>query len=127
MSFVTRDVALALIQVVRTVLRELASKDRDLGDQARRAASSIVLNIEEGNRRKGGDREYHFRVAAGSAAELRAALLIGMAWDYMAEPTEALALLDRLGGLLYGLVRRQSIASSRSRMPSTASTTESSR
>jgi len=32
-------------------------------------------------------------------------LFIGVAWDYIAEPTEALALLDRLGGLLYGLVR----------------------
>jgi len=127
MSFVTRDVALALVGVVRPALRDLAGKDRDLGDQAKRAASSVVLNIEEGNRRGGRDRQYHFSVAAGSAAELRAPLLIGVAWDYMAEPTEALELLDRLGGLLYGLVRRQSIASSRSRMPSTASTTESSR
>src|SRR5215475_1442344 len=114
MSFVTRDVALKVIHCIRETLVRLERRDRSLGDQARRAASSIVLNIEEGNRRKGGDREYHFRVAAGSAAELRAALLIGVAWDYMAEPKEALALLDRLGGLLYGLVRRQSIASSRS-------------
>ena len=67
-----------------------------------------------------------FRIAAGSAAELRAAMLIGVAWGRIAEPTEVLDLLDRLGGLLYGLVRPQRSASSRSRRPSTDSTTSSS-
>jgi len=116
MRFVTREVAFEVIGVVRPALEELARRDGKLADQARRAATSILLNIEEGNRRKGGDREHHFRIASGSAAELRAALLIGVVWGHIAEPTEALQLLDRLGGLLYGLTRasRQSIASSRS-------------
>src|SRR5215467_11627141 len=103
MSFVTRDVALAVIHCIRETLVRLERRDRSLGDQARRAATSIVLNIEEGNRRKGGDREHHFRIAVGSAAELRGALLIAVAWGYIAEPSETLANLDRLGGLLYGL------------------------
>ncbi len=127
MSFVTSDVALRAVRVVGPTLRQLMKRNRDLGKQAERAASSIVLNIEEGNRRTGGDREYLFTVAAGSAAELRGALLVAMAWDLIAEPTEALALLDRLGGLLYGLVKPHKSASWRSKMPSTASTTESSK
>ncbi len=127
MSFVTRDVALEMVRVVRPTLEELYRRDRALGDQAKRAAMSVVLNISEGNRRTGGDRPYHFSVAAGSAAELQDALLIGVAWNYIAKPTEALKLLDQLGGLLYGLVKPQRSASWRSKMPSTASTTESSR
>src|SRR5262249_8123419 len=98
MSFVTSDVALQAARVVGPTLKQLMKRKRDLGRQAERAASSIVLNIEEANRRLGGDREYSFSVAAGSAAELRGALLVAMAWDLIAEPTEALELLDRLGG-----------------------------
>ena len=127
MSFVTRDVALEMVRVVRPTLEMLYRRDRALGDQAKRAAMSVVLNITEGNRRTGGDRPYHFSVAAGSAAELQDALLIGIAWNYIAEPTEALALLDRLGGLLYGLVKPHESASWRSKTASTDSTTESSR
>src|SRR5215813_14662838 len=126
MSFVTRDVALEMVRVVRPTLDELFRRDRTLGDQAKRAAMSVVLNISEGNRRTGGDRPYHFSVAAGSAAELQDALLIGVALNYVAEPTEALALLDRLGGLLYGLVKPQRSASWRSRTSWTDSTTGSS-
>ena len=126
MSFVTRDVAFEAVRVVGPTLKQLIRRNRDLGKQAERAAASIVLNIEEGNRRIGADRTYHFSVAAGSAAELRGALLVGMAWDLIAEPTEALALLDRLGGLLYGLVKPQRSASWRSKTSSTGSTTGSS-
>jgi four helix bundle protein len=121
MSFVTRDVALAVINGIRETLVRLERRDRSLADQARRAATSIVLNIEEGNQRKGGDRQHLFRAAKGSAAELRAALLIGVAWGYIDEPRDLLALLERLERLLYGLVRPQSRESSRSRSASTDS------
>src|SRR5215813_7282945 len=119
MSFVTRDVALAVVREVREPLAMVERRDRALADQARRAATSIVLNIEEGNQRNGRDRQHLFRVAKGSAAELRAALLVGVTWGYLDEPRETLALLDRLERLLYGLVRAQSSASSRSRSAST--------
>src|SRR5262249_21307643 len=119
MSFVTRDVALAVIREIREPLVRIERRDRALADQARRAATSILLDIEEGNQRKGRDRQHLFRVAKGSAAELRAALAIGVTWGYFGEPRETLALLDRLERLLYGLVRPQSSASSRSRSEST--------
>ena len=48
--------ALGLVSALRPVLGELAKSDRNLADQLRRAASSVVLNIAEGNRRAGRDR-----------------------------------------------------------------------
>ena len=122
MSFVTRDVAVALIQSVRAPLAQLERRNRALADQTMRAASSILLNIVEGNQRKGGDRTHLFRVAKGSVEELSAALLIAVMWGHIEEPREVMALLDRLGRLLYGLVRPQSNASSRSRSASTGGT-----
>src|SRR5262249_62077101 len=92
---------------------------------ASRAAGGEGEEGEGANRRWGGDRGYPFGVAAGSAAELRAALLIGVVWGHIAEPTEALDLLDRLGGLLYGLTRAsRGIASSRSSKAKLASKLE---
>ena len=81
-----------------------------------------MLNIEEANQRKGGDCAHLFRIAKGSVEELRAALVIGVTWGYIEEPRDVMALLDRLGRLLYGLVNPQSRASSRSRRASTAPT-----
>ena len=122
MSFVTRDVAFQVVKEVRPTLEQLHRRNRALADQAMRAASSILLNIEEGNQRKGGDRAHLFRVAKGSVEELRAALLIGVAWGHIEEPLGVMALIDRLGRLLYGLVKPQSNASSQSRSASTGPT-----
>ena len=48
--------------------------DAPLKDQARRAADSVVLNLAEGAYRIGKDRQRHFRIAMGSAAEACAVL-----------------------------------------------------
>ena len=45
-----------------------------LGDQARRASSSVVLNIAEGKMLTGKAQLHHFRIAIGSAAEACAVL-----------------------------------------------------
>src|SRR5262249_19272894 len=81
---------------------ELARHDSDLTAQIRRAASSVPANLGEGLRRAGRDRRYHFRVAAGSAEEVRAALRTAGAWGYVddAALAESLALLDRVGDAL---------------------------
>ena len=44
---------------------------------------SVVLNLAEGNRRRGQDRVHLFRVAAGSAAEVQAGLDVAEAWGYL--------------------------------------------
>ncbi len=74
MAFRAAVVALEIIGSVRGVLETLRRQDGALADQARRAASGIALNVEEGNRREARDRRHMFRIAAGSAAELRSAL-----------------------------------------------------
>ncbi len=68
MAFQAAVVALEIVRSVRGVLEALRRRDGALADQARRAASSIALNVEEGNRREARDRRYLWRIAAGSAA-----------------------------------------------------------
>ena len=78
-------------------MQGLRSKDPDLYRQIRRAANSVTMNISEGRRRGGKDRTHLWRVAAGSAAEVRTALRNGVDWGDL-EPVSletSLELLDR--------------------------------
>jgi four helix bundle protein len=79
--------------------------DRDLGEQLRRALTSIPLNLAEGNHSQGGHRIARFSTAAGSTSEARAALRVAVAWDYVSVASIAPgeAMLDRLAGMLYRL------------------------
>ena len=83
----------------------IKAKDRDLRDQGYRALKIVVLNVAEGGKRGGKDRGYHFRIAAGSAAELRAALQLAVTFDFVTkeriDPIDAL--LDRELAMLYRL------------------------
>jgi hypothetical protein len=63
----------------------------------------MVLNAFEGSRRNGKDRTYHFHVAAGSAAEVFAALRLAIAWQHCDAQPDILALLDRLLAMLWRL------------------------
>jgi four helix bundle protein len=99
--------ALGLVSALRTVLGELTKADRSLADQLRRAASSVVLNIAEGNRRAGKDRAHFFRIAAGSAAEVRAALDVARAWGTIGPAPAAEVELDRVLAMLWRLTHRR--------------------
>jgi four helix bundle protein len=107
MAFVAIDVGMEMVRGLGAVVPRIEARDRSLADQVRRAASSVVLNIAEGAERRGKDRAHHFRIASGSAAELKVGLGIAEAWGYV--PASALestlARLQRLGGLIYGLQR----------------------
>ena len=105
MAFHAAVVALEIIRSVRGVLLTIRKEDGPLADQARRAATSVALNVEEGNRREGRDRRQLWRVAAGSAAELRSALQQALAWGYVDGTAVAapLALIDRELALLWKL------------------------
>ncbi len=105
MAFEVFEVAVELVAALRAPATAIAARDADLARQLRRAASSVPLNIGEGNQRRGGDRVHHFRIAAGSAAETVAALRVAQAWGY-AEPDSlqgALALCDRVRAMLWRL------------------------
>jgi four helix bundle protein len=74
----------------RTVVRELAplvhsirEYDKSLGDQLKRAAHSVVLNIAEGRGNDAGNARARFSTACGSAKEVRAALNVASDWGYI--------------------------------------------
>jgi four helix bundle protein len=105
--FVTYEVSLEMVAAIRPILELVGARDRNLADQMRRAASSVPMNLAEGAERAGRDKSHSYRIASGSAKELRAALQIATAWGYIREneARSALELLDRLGALLWRLNR----------------------
>ena len=104
-KFVALNVALEWVVSLRGVVDAIGRRDRDLADKIRRAASSVPLNLAEGSRRAGKDRAHFFRIAAGSAAEARAALDVAVAWKYIAveQLAQSSALLDRVLALCWRL------------------------
>ena len=97
------ELSLQLIAALRAPLERLQHHDAQLSSQLRRAASSISLNLSEGRRRVGKDRLHLWRIAAGSADEVRAALRVAHAWGFVQQEllTQPLALLDRILAMLW--------------------------
>jgi four helix bundle protein len=100
------DVALDLVRALRPVVAQLRGHSPEAADQVERAASSIVLNLAEGCRRRGRDPRRFFDMAHGSAGEIRGALDLADAWGWQIDSAQARALLDRELSLLWGLTRR---------------------
>jgi four helix bundle protein len=103
--FEAYEVALELAAALAPVLASLARRDSSLAFRLRRAAASVPLCLAEGSRRSGKDRLHLYRVAAGSAAEVRAALALARAWSFAAPAQLAApeALLDRVLAMLWRL------------------------
>jgi four helix bundle protein len=106
-NFIAYQLALDAARALRPVLVAIAKHDADLERQLRRAMASTVLNLSEGNLRRGQDRLYHFRVSAGSAAEVKAGVDLALAWDYVttADAQPAMHALDALGAVLWRLIQ----------------------
>jgi four helix bundle protein len=100
--------ALEAVRKAHPILARLRRLDRNLSEQALRAASSIVLNIAEAEYSDGGNRRARLHTAAGSANELAAALDLAVVFEHIslvdAEPI--LDHLDRVRAMLYRLGRR---------------------
>ena len=107
MPFYAYDLSVELVSLLKPLVAKLATHDADLARQVRTAATSAPLNLAEGRRRVGRDRPHLWRIAAGSIAEVRAALDVATRWGYLegAETDRAVALCDRLGAITWGLTR----------------------
>jgi four helix bundle protein len=105
MAFEAEEVAIQLIEVLRPLVPRIKARDRALADQLTRAASSVALNIGEGNYSDPGNRRARFFTAAGSANETRLALRIATSWGLCpaADVEAAQALIKRVQCMLWKL------------------------
>ena len=101
--FIAYEVSVQLATSLREVIPLVERSDRDLADQMRRAASSVVLNLAEGQRSAKGNKQKHYSIAHGSANEVKGALAVARAWGWIEDAQAPLQILDRLLGLLWGL------------------------
>ena len=104
---------LHIYEVIREALRQLAPiivvverRNPDLGKQLTRAASSILLNVGEGQYSQGRNQGARYHTAMGSANETLACLHVALdlAFIETVEPT-LLDRLDRVIATLKNLIR----------------------
>jgi four helix bundle protein len=96
-------VVLETIQALRSVALQIERRDRDLGRQLRRAASSVSLNLAEGMYSRGALREARYHTALGSAREVLACLETACAWGYL---SRLLSEIDRKLNRVIGTLAR---------------------
>ncbi len=103
--FEVYEIAFQMVCALRPAVERIRHHDRDLAAQLKRAGSSVPGNIAEGARRAGQDRLHHYRIAAGSAGEIRSHLAVAVAWGDVDQATvaPALAFLDSVLAILWRL------------------------
>lgn len=106
--FRVAELSFELIEELRPLVEAIRKRDRSLADQLMRAASSVALNIAEGQKSDGGNQRARFFTAAGSANESRAALRVAVGWRHITpEAAEgARARLDQIVAMLWKLTHR---------------------
>jgi four helix bundle protein len=90
------DVAVRLIRLLRPIVEQIQGYDRNLADQMRRAATSVVLNLAEGQRRFAGKKRRAYEIAHGEAREVLGCLDVAAEWGLIVDDRDARAMLDRL-------------------------------
>ena len=104
-SFHALDVAHLITEELVVTLRDVRRFDRNLADQLQRAATSVVLNLAEGNGQIGGNRLRHFRIARGSLFEVTAALRVAATWGYAKPSAKLEHYIDRVAAMTHRLLR----------------------
>src|SRR5687767_7608437 len=99
----------AAADLVAPLAEMVAKRDRALADQMRRAAQSVVLELAEGEQVRGGNQRLHFERAAGSHAEVRAAVRMASRWGYVdgAKAAACDRLADEVSAMLWCLLHRR--------------------
>jgi four helix bundle protein len=105
MVFEVEEVAAQLIGALRPLVPRIKARERALADQLTRAASSVLLNIGEGNYSDPGNRRARFFTASGSASEVRSTLRAATEWGHLTESDVATAqlLANRVLSMLWKL------------------------
>jgi four helix bundle protein len=88
MGLEVSHLALETIATLRPLVPRIRRYDRSLAVQLVRAASSLALNLGEGEYSDPGTRRARYCSAAGSANETRTALQVAVAWGYL-KPVQA--------------------------------------
>ena len=103
--FAVRIAIDAAASAIRLVAR-LPVAYRPIGDQVVRAASSVALNLAEGEGHRGKSRQHHWRIAYGSAKETSAALelLLQVGCIDQAGAAKALDQLDHTRAITWKLM-----------------------
>lgn len=97
---------LSLAKQMPTLIQRWPMGTGYLQDQLRRALSSVLLNISEGNGRSGpADRKRFFTIARGSATEVASVMDIASAYGYISSEAYAhwQAILLQVVKILYKL------------------------
>ena len=110
---VAYNVALEMVRLLRPVLEQMKVINLDCAKQLQRAASSVVLNLGEGQRRAAGDKRRAYEIAHGEAREVMAALDLAEAWGWSLRDAEVRAKLDHLLALCWGLTHPRAVADPR--------------
>ena len=96
------EVAVELVRELAPIVKTLQQHDSNLADQMKRAATSVVLNLGEGQKRLAGNKRRAYEIAHGEAREVLACLDCASAWGYLADCAPIRARLDRLLALCWG-------------------------
>jgi four helix bundle protein len=103
--FAALEVSYLVIKSARPLIAAIARSNRDLADQILRAATSVSLNLAEGQRSAKGNKGKHYAIAHGSANEVKAGIKLALALGVIedADAAGTLRVLDRQLALLWKL------------------------
>lgn len=79
-NLISYKVALDLVTELRPLVDAIKIHDSHLADQMKRAATSVLLNLAEGQRRVAGNKRRAFEIAHGEAREVLGCLDCAAAW-----------------------------------------------
>ena len=103
------QVALELVRKLRPVLADIHKHDTHLADQLKRAATSVTLNLAEGQPKKAGNKRRAYETAHGEAREVLGCLDCAVAWGWTTDDGSARVTLDRLLRLCWGLTHGRAV------------------
>ncbi|MCX5745258.1 MAG: four helix bundle protein [Proteobacteria bacterium] len=108
--FVAYENAKDVVRHLLPIIEQLRLHSAELVDQLERAGTSMMLNLAEGSRRSGKDKRRFFVMAHGSAAEIKAVLVIAELWRWKVDTRAIAPILDRQLGLLWGLTHARKLS-----------------